>query len=251
MSKCAYCDLDRPPTKEHIWPKALIDKYDGLHTYNPRRNNFHRGEPVVNDVCAVCNNKLLSPLDAYLSDRFDCIFSKIVEPGQTAEIEYEFQKLLRSLLKISYNSSRSSEDIKPSQLLSRYAKYILNGGYAPTIHLRLQIVTSARAINLDEGAESAVHPTALRVGTLAYDGPLANRFLVRLVGINSYWFYIAIPYKSEPPHKWREFLDGLADWRTPTGIEIPSDKSNLMIPVSRTTYMHPALLGSLLGAMQA
>lgn len=251
MSKCAYCRLDRPATKEHIWPKALIDKYEELQTYNPRKKNFHRGEPVVRDVCAACNNELLSPLDAYLSDRFDRIFSKIIEPGQSAELEYDYSRLLRALLKISYNSSRSAEDRKPSQLLSRYARYILNGGYAPTVHLRLQVITSARAVNLDEGTEDSLHPSALRVGALAYDGPLAHRFLVRLVGINSYWFYLAIPYKPEPPHKWREFLDGLTSWRTPTGVQVPSDKSNLSIPVNRTTYMHPALLGSLLGAVQA
>lgn len=251
MSKCAYCSLERPATKEHIWPKSLIDKYEELQTYNPRKNNFYRGEPVVRDVCAVCNNELLSPLDAYLSDRFDRVFSKIIEPGQSAELEYDYPRLLRALLKISYNSSRSAEDRKPSQLLSRYAKYISHGGYAPAVHLRLQIITSARALNLDEGTEESFRPSALRVGTLAYDGPLARRFLVRLVGINSYWFYLAMPYKPEPLHKWREFLDGLTNWRTPAGVQVLSDKSTLSIPANRTTYMHPSLLGNLLGAIQS
>lgn len=251
MSACAYCGQDRPSTKEHIWPKALIDKYEALQTFNPRKSNFFRGEPVVKDVCAPCNNNDLSPLDAYLSELFDRFFSKIIEPGQAAALEYDYQRLLRALLKISYNSSRSVEGSHTRQLLSRYAKYILSGGYAPRVCLRLQVITSARVINLTDETESSFRPEALRVGALAYDGPLSHRFIVRLVGINSYWFYIAIPYKAEPPHKWREFLNGLADWKTPMGVEIPPNASHLAIPVNKTTYMHPALLGSLLGALRA
>lgn len=47
MSKCAYCPSTGPFTKEHIWPKALIQKYDDLKTYYPKSNKFYTGEPVI------------------------------------------------------------------------------------------------------------------------------------------------------------------------------------------------------------
>jgi hypothetical protein len=72
MSKvCAYCDIEGAMTKEHIWPKALIERWESeLKTYNPRTGKFYAGEPVVKDVCANCNNVCLSQLDQYLTDTY-------------------------------------------------------------------------------------------------------------------------------------------------------------------------------------
>jgi hypothetical protein len=50
MSKCAYCPSTGPFTKEHIWPRALIQKYDDLRTYNPKSNKFYSGEPAYNST---------------------------------------------------------------------------------------------------------------------------------------------------------------------------------------------------------
>lgn len=248
MGVCAYCGENRPSTKEHIWPKALIAKYEELHAFNPRKGNFFRGEPVVRDVCEMCNNERLSPLDDYLSQIFDRFFATIVKPGQPATFEYDYHRLARALLKISYNSSRSVDGPRARQLLRQYSSYILNGGYSPRFALRIQVVTSASAIDLTNNVESVIEPTALKVGTLAYDGPLANRFLVRLVAFNSYWFYLLLPFKQEPDHKWRDFVAGLTSWRTPVGISISPTSSAIIVPVNKTTYMHRELLGSLLDA---
>lgn len=248
MSKCSYCGQDRSPTREHIWPGSLIAKYDSLKTFNPRKNNFFVGEAVIKDVCAECNNTRLSALDTYLSAIFDNHFRAVIEAGQTATLQYEYDKLLRALLKISFNSSRASGDAKSKALHQKFAKYILYGGYVPRLALRLQIVTSSTAVNLTEGSQHQFRPEALRCATLAYDGPLSRRFLVRLIAFNSYWFYLLLPYKNEPDHKWREFIQHLESWRTPVGVLVSANESKLTIPVNKSTFMHPTLLGSLLHA---
>jgi len=66
------------------------------------------GEFTVKDVCETCNNGELSKLDRYLCVLYDRYFAKIVEDGTSVEFEYDFGRLTRWLLKISYNSSRTT-----------------------------------------------------------------------------------------------------------------------------------------------
>lgn len=248
MKNCAYCGHDEPLTKEHIWPRSLIEKYEILKAYNPKNNKFHDGEPTIKDVCANCNNGNLSKIDTYLSSLYDKYFFNIIKPGENATFEYDYNQLLRALLKISYNSARASNEEKSKKLHSLFKKYILEGTYCPPIMMRLQIVTASKSINMGDGSQSDFIPQFLRCGTLAYNGPLSHRFLVRLLAINSYWFYIIIPYKVEASHKWNEFLEGLYNWKTPLGLKLELNKTTLNIPVNKTTYMHSQLLGSLLNA---
>ena len=130
----------------------------------------------------------------------------------------------------------------------KFSRFILHGGHSPRFALRLQIVTSARAINTEAGDEDVLNPVQLRCATLTYDGPLSHRFFVRLVGVNSYWFILVLSHRPEPPHKWKEALEGLDRWRTPTGVSLRPSTSRVHIPVNLTTFMHPQLLGTLLEA---
>ncbi len=251
MKLCAYCNGQGPLTKEHIWPRSLIKKYEGSKAYNPRTNSFYNGELVIKDVCATCNNIKLSRLDTYVSELHDKYLQHILSPGDTAFIEYDYNLLLRSLLKISFNSARAFAEEKTTKLLSKYSRFILNDSYSPKAVLRLQIVTAARRINIVTGAEDALEPVHLRCATLGYDGRLAHRFVTRMVIINCFWFYIILPYKAEPRHKWDEFIDGLGNWITPTGITLSPTSSTVNIPKEKTTFMHPELLGSLMTAKRA
>jgi hypothetical protein len=248
MNKCAYCSSTGPLTKEHIWPKALIKKYEALKTYNPKSNKFYIGEAIIKDVCSECNNKNLSPLDDYLSQLYDSFFHKILSPGEAANFEFDYPLLLRALLKISYNSTRASDNEKSKILHAKFANFIVKGGHARKIMLRLQIVTSSRAINLTDQSEHILAPELMRCGIVNYDGPLAHRFCVRMIAINSFWFYLIIPYKDEAEHKWKDLLNGLANWITPTGVLIKTGTNKIHIPAEKTTYMHRDLLGSLLQA---
>ena len=245
MKACAYCGKDSVPTKEHIWPKCLIEKYESLLTYSKRRNALYTGEPTIKDVCQHCNNVILSKLDEYLSQVFYRHFYLILLPGEGTSFSYDYERLLRSLLKISYNSARADASEKVIKSHEGFIKFIMHGGYCPPIELRLQVVTASRAINLDEGTESLLEPKHLRVAEIPYDGSLANRFVVRMVALNCFWFFLVFPHKAEPPHKWKEFNAGFTLWRMNVGIKLPATDSLVTIPVNQTTYLHPTLLGNL------
>jgi hypothetical protein len=246
MKICAYCGAADPATKEHIWPKSLIDKYESLRTYNPKTNKYFVGDPVIKDVCSYCNNEDLSKLDAYLSKLYDQSFCRIVMPGEDVTFEYNYELLLRSILKISYNSSRAFGDKKVITAHEVFKKYIIKGGYSAPVLLRLQIVTGASIVGRTGGPERVLNPEAMRCATMDYDGALKHRFLIRMVAVNSYWFYLILSYKKEPEHKWKEFLNGFSSWATPAGVAVKKGDQSIYIPVSKTTYMHPSLLGKLL-----
>jgi hypothetical protein len=251
MKKCAYCDSCTSLTREHIWPKSLINKSDGFRTYNKQNNIFHDGEPVIKDVCAECNNIHLSKLDAYLNSLYDSFFHQIIESGKDAYLEYDYNLLLRVLLKISYNSSRAAKNTTIVKVHQKLSNYILNGGYRSGVMLRLQIVTDSIAVNLKDNSERKFKPEFYRCADIPYDGVLAHRFMVRLIAINSYWFYIIIPYKKEADNKWRIFLEGFSNWHIQPGLVVEPKLKKMYIPVHKTTYMHRDLLGSLLNAKKA
>jgi hypothetical protein len=247
-SKCAFCPSSGPFTKEHIWPKSLIQKYEELRAFSPKTNTFYKGEAVIKDVCATCNNEKLSILDTYLSKIFDSSFGRILQPGESAQLKFDYELLLRGLLKISYNSARASADEKTKALYAKFANYIAHNGYCPKIMLRLQVVTSSRARNLDDGSEEPFSPELMRSAVIKYNGPLGGRFCIRMVAINSFWFYLITPYKQEPNHKWDELLNGFSEWVMQPGVLVEKGTCALDIPKEKTTYFHPALLGSLLQA---
>lgn len=250
MKSCSYCEKNAPLTREHIWPDSLIEKYESLQTYSKREHKFYKGDPTIKDVCGHCNNVVLSKLDAYISSLYDKHLGKILLPGEPAKISYDYALLLRALLKISYNSARANADAKVIKAHKGFVKFILNGGYCPPVQLRLQIVTASRAVNLDAGTESIFEPKHLRCAEIPFDGPLAHRFLVRMVAINCFWFFLVIPYKMEPPHKWNEFIDGLTKWRMHMGNKLQPTSAEVNIPVNQTTYLTPELLGNLAHATQ-
>jgi len=246
MNCCAYCGRIAPPTKEHIWPNSPIDRFEeGLRTYNPHSGQFYTGDPTVKDVCGDCNSGRLSGLDTYLCSAFDQFMHRVLLPGDSARLEYDYDMLLRSLLKITYNSSRVMTDAKIAATLARFAPFILNGGHHRNVSLRLQIVTASRALNPITEVSHEFGPHALRTGTMAYQGPLQQRFFVRLVGINSYWFFLMFSFKEERAIKWREFGEMWSQWAMPSGVPVKGDAAQITIPKEKTTYFIPALLGKL------
>jgi hypothetical protein len=214
MKKCSYCNAISTPTKEHIWPSNIIKKYEEkLASYNKKIDKLVYSDPVIKDVCAKCNNEMLSELDAYLSKLYDSHLYQSLNPGDSTKIEFDFEMLLRALLKISYNSSRAlaNEDIKKAH--DKFRNYILKGGYLTGVQLRLLVVTSAKVIADGELLDQMFPVTQLRCADIAYDGVLNNRFIVRLVAINSFWFYLIISKKPEKKDKWKKFIAGFSSWR--------------------------------------
>jgi hypothetical protein len=246
MKKCAYCNATNSKlTREHIWPCKIIEKCESLLTYNPRNEKFHKHDPIIKDVCEQCNNTHLSGIDVYLAGIFDNFFVDYIEAGNSAEFAYDYNSLIRGLMKISYNSVRSTDNEKQKKLLARFAKQIILGGAFPSIMVRLQIVTTSNAVTLLGDEVGVLRPDVLRCGVIAYTGRLSSRFCIRLVGFRSYWFYVIIPYKNEPQHIWKELLENLENWETPMGVLLSPTATRVSIPASKTAWVTPTLLGKL------
>lgn len=253
MVACAYCGVEAKPTAEHIWPKNIIAKCESMLTYNPKKHQFHGGELTIKDVCHICNSGTLSQLDNYAAAEFDKHFARILNAGESPTFTYDYEKLLRFLLKVSYNSSRTTRNDKSTALHKRYIKFILNGGYNPGAVLRLLIVTSAHEVNLEtmERTDNSLRPVVLRCASTQYTGPLSNRFVIRLLAINSFWFYLYIPIKPEPAHKWKQLFEGLTQNKNNIGVVLSSNASSVHIPKTQTTYFHPGLIHSMHGASKS
>lgn len=251
MKTCSYCNESGTLTKEHIWPSNIIKKYDTkLASYNKKIDKLVYSDPVIKDVCSKCNNELLSPLDSYLSELYDSYLYQSLKPGESTSIELDFEMLSRALLKISYNSSRALADDDIKKAHEKFKTYILKGGYLSGLHLRLIVVTSARIIAYGELLDQMLPVTQLRCADIAYDGDLSNRFIVRLIAINSFWFYLIISKKPEKKDKWERFINGFSSWKIQPGLEIKPTTRKLEFPVNQTTYMSKELLGTLCDAFK-
>ena len=91
------------------------------------------GEGKVKDVCAECNNGVLSDLDGYgkkLLSESGLLVHNYVKMSIT--LRYDYELLLRWLLKISFNSSRT--DGAHSHLFEKYVPFILGKSPAPPRH---------------------------------------------------------------------------------------------------------------------
>lgn len=246
MKTCSYCGKAGQLTKEHIWPSNIIKKYEiKLASYNRKSNGFIHADPVIKDVCPQCNNVYLSKLDAYLSEMYDSFLYKCLDPGECTSINYSFELLLRSLLKISYNSARACGEDRVKIAHQKFTRFILNGGYHTGVKLRLLVVTSAKVMIDGELTHKKLPVTQLRCADISYDGVLSHRFTIRLVAINSFWFYLIISNKDEPKDKWAKFIDGFENWGLQSGIPIKPGSKKLNIPVNQTTYMSRELMGTL------
>jgi hypothetical protein len=99
-------------TREHLWPAKLHERL--LRANSQAQSAFWLrrlekpipSEPQIRDVCARCNNGVLSQLDTYICELFDRSFIHIPARYERVTFEYDYHRLKRWLLKISYNSAR-------------------------------------------------------------------------------------------------------------------------------------------------
>lgn len=247
--KCAYCGCSESLSREHIFPGSIIKRVGAtLLTINDKSDTAFKSDLVVKDVCETCNNGILSDLDRKFCALFDEYMRSAIQPGQGAELEYEYHALLRFLLKVTYNSARASSDgVKATSTLKKFVPYILgNIGAAPDVMLRLQIVTSAKKFNtVTQEVEGLIEANLLRSCKISYDGPQKSNFIIRLVAFNSFWFYLILPTKKVNRSKKKALVAGFKDLGVQPGVPILPNQTLLEIPVGKTTYLHPDLLSGL------
>src|SRR6266571_5236600 len=135
LSTCAYCGGPGPFTKEHVWPTSLYERFVADATARPHffldrsPDKFVLGEPTIRDVCAGCNNGELSRLDGYACQLYDSFLHRQFEDGESVVFEYDYDRLLRWLLKIAFNSARVHRS--DTGILGYYRNYILGDFQRP------------------------------------------------------------------------------------------------------------------------
>jgi hypothetical protein len=123
MAKCIYCEIDRKISREHILPNFIEKRTGkaGLY-FTAAANKYVEGAPTVRDVCRVCNEGILSRLDAYASKLFDMYFTNpIVSP---VSFKCQPDDFCRWVLKVLFNGQRGFGGT--SKPFLPYRGYILN-----------------------------------------------------------------------------------------------------------------------------
>lgn len=133
MGVCAYCEMDTILTREHVIPSFICDfqKNNGngvISSWREKAQKIVGGDAVVKDVCGSCNNIILSKLDSYAKQFLaeNGVFSiNFIESNKT--LTYNYTLLSKWLLKVAYNSARSS-GIKPAEF-GAYKKLIISDDF--------------------------------------------------------------------------------------------------------------------------
>ncbi|GIP44452.1 hypothetical protein J45TS6_29110 [Paenibacillus sp. J45TS6] len=191
MKLCAYCGLSKPLTKEHIWPKGIINRVPTyIGRYSERANKVQAGELVIKDVCQTCNNGILSGLDDYLCKLFDAFFKDFVREHEIVNFEYDYDLLARVLLKLSFNTARASR--QPIEYFNSLIPYILGSERIrpENFSLLVQIVKPSKV--LEKGFIRNLYPSGVRSGRFELPNLKHENVQYRLVSINSFYFYLLL-----------------------------------------------------------
>jgi hypothetical protein len=199
---CAYCDKSCPPTREHVIPRWYNDTPGVAETFSARAPLTHlQGDLIVRDVCRSCNSGPLSSLDGYGKELYNRYFASPIYAGETVNVDYDGDRLLRWLLKVSYNSARAQNaDVR---VLREYRKVMLGESPLPDrIRCWLHLVTAtcfdpaakaARPARRDEqGHPNVDEPLWFRIGQFRLPSYPALFLVQRTVLINSFAFTLLI-----------------------------------------------------------
>lgn len=191
--RCAYCDATGDLTNEHVVPdfyhKAFGETISIVKIQTEEKAISNPQE--IRDVCANCNNVVLSRLDNFLAGLTDKFFSTIVQPGDCVRFEYDFDLLLRVLLKVAYNVARTRNwSIAVFQEAKEFivGKKPLPEGFR--LFLQLLIPTPARKTHLPvTPGTTEVPPLPWRADLYDVSGFLGIAFACS-VSFMSYRFFI-------------------------------------------------------------
>lgn len=196
--KCAYCGSSGRLTREHVWPKCIIERLPSYQDrFIGRGNRVISGEQTVADVCQSCNSGPLSALDAYLCDLFDQYFARFYGPADSVEFAYDWYQLGNWFLKASYNAVRAAGNHSDAEILSLSVRSILSEGeIKPDISIFVDLVLpDYLATETDSGILTAnkIPPAMVRLAKVTVPNTTWEHYVLRLVAINSFYFYLAIP----------------------------------------------------------
>lgn len=207
MKKCQYCGLAAEMTREHVIPSWYYkgrNSKSGAGFSEKAKGKLVAGELKIGDVCRQCNNGPLSALDGYGKDLYARHMAHSTNTRTSQNFIFDYNLLVRWLLKLSYNSSRmTGNDV---EILSEYRDIILGtAAIPPNLRVILKCVAPTvlrNGLPLPANAEDldATHrPDWFRIGAFRVPGFDTAHWALRHVSINSYFFQIFVPSQASPP----------------------------------------------------
>lgn len=189
---CAFCGGKADLSREHLFPRCLYERIGTtlLENVSGKTEKVVTSEPTIRDVCRTCNGGPLSLLDSYACTLYDKYLGVLVRSGEI-KFEYDFDLLLRWLLKIGYNTARART--WPFTFPEELKHYVLGRNDRPAgAHVLVQLIIPTKV----EPGRIAGHPTTTEVP------PIPNRValldarrlpgfvLAFMVSVYSYYFYV-------------------------------------------------------------
>jgi len=194
------------------------------------------GALEIGDVCARCNNEKLSVLDTYICELHDQYFKTIVHAGDRVDFRFDFDRLLRWLLKTGYNTARARGwHVKRE---SKLPQYILGEGQRPSgfrVFLQLIIPTPTSSREWVVKPDAAEVPPAPGRIDLLDVSKLVGFNMGYVVSLNSYLFHIFKEVDTVPPRIRRLVLKNLLK-HMPGAYEI-TDKERAIVYSSSLDFM--------------
>jgi hypothetical protein len=240
--RCAYCDAQGKLTKEHLLPRGLNARSDEALESNIIARGEQRvisSEPTIADVCFSCNNGPLSLLDEYICGLYDMYFVRVVRRGDCVKFTFDFDLMLRWLLKTAYNFARARRGRWPISDLSQLRGYILgNEDRRPASRILLQLGSPPQ---ITPGSVEGI-PDDLTEAPLAFNrvGVLDSRALPGfvmgfLIALNSYHFYLLVEDpNSDARFRERIFKELLKE--IPGGFRLIPGQKAVLYPSSQDTF---------------
>ena len=189
MPICAYCESDSiGMTREHVWPRCIQERTKFELRFSGKAKKIVRNDLIVKDVCAKCNNETLSGLDSYFCDLYDAYFAHQLSTDQSVTLKYDFGKLSRSLLKLAYNSSRTTG--QDQEALSKYAPVIAADAVPLGVFIKVATISPYESFDVKTGKWKTIPAMSARCGPFFVLGRHAAGLTSRMVQINAYRFYI-------------------------------------------------------------
>ncbi len=195
---CAYCKQPAVLTREHLWPASLHERLlkanaESLNIFwLARLQREIPSEPQIRDVCAHCNNVVLSDLDKYICTLFDAAFVHIPQRNERVAFEYDYHRLKRWLLKMSFNSARIH---RCSDLFALEAvlPYIIGENYlfGESVQLFVQLSYPEEVPEADLSTDASserpiiVEPTINRAGHVFFRVPGVGQKVLRAVHLQA------------------------------------------------------------------
>jgi hypothetical protein len=192
MPACAYCEQDGKVTKEEVMPHFLSNNRPRYRTVLDHGRRLVRSGLVtaVRDVCENCNGKILGKLDAYAAELDRAYFTKLVGFSPNIDFRYDFNRLLRWLLKIFYNDDRTR--LRPYET-ECFVPFILGKAPEPpficTILLGIITPGVTPREQQERGFPKIIEPESCGVGYSEFGAPAKEDIAYsRFLQINSYRF---------------------------------------------------------------